>query len=198
MPKMERKTHFKRIPLREFAELMRREVKIEPTKTYRTLGCRLYGQGVYQREVKMGIQIRAEKMFLVKENDFVINRIWAQKGSAGIVPPEISGSVVTQDFPVFELDITEVLPSYIAWYVRTKDFREECKKHSHGTSGRQRLSPKELPNITFPLCGLTEQKQIVSKIEKVDQLKKLLDNRTEQEMEILIFSILEKAFKRKT
>jgi type I restriction enzyme S subunit len=106
-------------------------------------------------------------MFLVRENDLVINRIWAQKGSAGIVTSEISGSVVTQDFPVFALKLDQVIPEYIAWYLKTEDFRNECRKHSYGTSGRQRLSPKESSNITFPLCKLEEQKRILAKLKSL-------------------------------
>jgi len=164
---MNDKIQFERVPLKEFAERVTREVIIKPTEIYRTLGCRLYGEGVYQREAKRGAEIRAKRMFLVKENDFVINRIWAQKGSAGIVPPEISGSVVTQDFPVFALDKTRVFPKYIAWYLRTPDFWEASRKQSSGTSGRQRLRPGEVENITFPLCDLHNQEQIASWIERI-------------------------------
>lgn len=158
---------FERTPLKVFAEKVRREVEIEPTRPYRTIGCKLYGQGVYQRETKIGTEIKAKRMFSVKENDLIINRIWAQKGSVGIVPHDLSDSVVTQDFPVFTLDKSKVIPKYIAWYVKTRDFWEECRRHSHGTSGRQRLSPKEVPNVTFPICTLHEQQLLVSKIEEV-------------------------------
>jgi type I restriction enzyme S subunit len=181
---------FDRIPLHAFAERVSREINIELAKEYRTIGCRLYGQGVYRREVKTGAEIKAERMFLVKENDLVIDRIWAQKGSVGIVKHDTDGSVVTQDFPVYTLDVTKVQPSYIAWYVRTRDFWEECKKHSHGTSGRQRLSPNEISNVTFPICGLKEQQLIVSRIDeimhKIDVIRKLrkaatMETRTESD-----------------
>src|SRR5262245_23625172 len=93
-----------RAQLGEFASLVRRQVAITPAGLYRTLGCRLYGAGVYPREAKVGAAIQADRMYLVQEGDLVINRIWAQKGSAGIVPTNIAGSVVTADFPVMELD----------------------------------------------------------------------------------------------
>ena len=196
---MRRQIHFDCVPLREFAKIVRREVDIEPTQKYRTLGCRLYGEGVYQREIKIGAEIKAKRMFVVKENDFVINRIWAQKGSAGIVPSEISGSVVTQDFPVFALDSTKALPSYIAWYLKTQDFWEECRRHSHGTSGRQRLSPKELPNITFPLCGLREQRRIIARIEhfmvRIEEARRLRAEAVEKAEKILQ-AALQKVFVR--
>lgn len=192
------KVRFERIPLWEFAKKVRREIEIRPNEKYRTLGCRLYGQGVYQRETKLGAEIRASKMFLVRENDFVINRIWAQKGSAGIVPKEVSGSVATQDFPTFALDNSKVLPDFIAWYVKTQDFWEECRRHSHGTSGRQRLSPKEIANVTFPICELQEQESIVTKIKscmkRIDEIRKLRFEAM-KESEILFEQTVDSAFK---
>ena len=148
----------------EFAQPVRREITIDPTGAYRTVGCHLYGKGVYERETKAGVEIKANRMFLIEKDDLVINRIWAQKGSAGIVPESLASAVVTQDLPVWALDPERAFPPYIGWYLKTPDFWEECRRHSHGTSGRERLSPKELPNVMFPLPPLDEQRRIVARI----------------------------------
>ena len=166
-------------PLKEIGRIVKREIRLEPNGEYKTVGCKLYGLGVYERETKGGSDIQAKRMFLIEENDFLINRIWAQKGSAGIVPPELEGSVVTNDFPVIELDLTRVYPPYISWYVKTREFWETCRKHSRGTSGRERLSPKELPNIEIPLPDIEEQKRIVARIEsliaRIEEARRLRD-----------------------
>lgn len=184
-------------PLKEFGRIVKREIRLEPTGKYKTVGCKLYGLGVYERETKGGSDIQANRMFSIEENDFLINRIWAQKGSAGIVPPELEGSVVTNDFPVIELDLTRVYPPYISWYVKTRKFWETCRKHSHGTSGRERLSPKELPNIEIPLPDIEEQKRIVARIEsliaRIEEARRL---RTEvvEEAENLLELFLRRIF----
>jgi restriction endonuclease S subunit len=166
-------------PLKEIGRIVKREIRLEPNGEYKTVGCKLYGLGVYERETKGGSDIQAKRMFLIEENDFLINRIWAQKGSVGIVPPELEGSVVTNDFPVIELDLTRVYPPYISWYVKTREFWETCRKHSRGTSGRERLSPKELPNIEIPLPDIEEQKRIVARIEsliaRIEEARRLRD-----------------------
>ena len=154
----------------EFARPVRREVAIDPLGAYRTIGCHLYGKGVYERETKGGAEIKARRMFAVERDDLVINRIWAQKGSAGIVPESLAGAVVTQDFPVWRLIPHRALTLYIGWYLKTSGFWEECRRHSHGTSGRERLSPKELPHVEFPLPSLDEQRRIVARIEELAAL----------------------------
>jgi len=164
-------------PLKKIGRIVKREIRLEPNGEYKTVGCKLYGLGVYERETKGGSDIQAKRMFSIKENDFLVNRIWAQKGSAGVVPLELDGAVVTNDFPVIELDLACVYPSYISWYVKTRKFWEACRKHSHGTSGRERLSPKELPNIEIPLPDIEEQKRIVARIEslmaKIEEVRRL-------------------------
>ena len=154
-------------PLKQFAKPVHREVRIRPEVTYRTIGCRLYGNGVYARESKIGSDIRAERMFEIHSGDLVINRIWAQKGSAGVAPDELAGCVVTQDFPVWEIGQGKALPEYIGFYLRTQEFWDSCKEHSHGTSGRERLDMQELPDLLFPLPPLPEQRRIVGRIEGV-------------------------------
>jgi type I restriction enzyme S subunit len=154
----------------EFAQPVRREVVIDPVSVYRTIGCHLYGGGVYERETKTGVEIKASRMFAVQKGELVINRIWAQKGSAGIVPGSLAGAVVTQDFPVWMFDTKKAFPSYVGWYLKTPSFWEECRRHSHGTSGRERLNPKEMPNILFPLPPIDEQRRIVARIEELATL----------------------------
>lgn len=154
------------IPLKKIGTLVKREALLSTAEKYRTIGCKLYGLGVYERETKLGGEI-ASKMFLVKEDDFLINRIWAQKGSAGIVPSKLDGAVVTNDFPVIKLDFEQVSPKYLAYYVQTQHFWDDCKKHSHGASGRERLAPKDLITIGIPLPPLKEQQRIVATLERL-------------------------------
>ena len=177
--------NIQKVPLKKIGTLVKREVALLPFEKYRTIGCKLYGLGVYERGTKTGGEIATSKMFLVRSNDFLINRIWAQKGSVGIVPPELDGSVVTNDFPVIQLNLEKIFPKYLAFFVKTQQFWEECKKHSHGTSGRERLSPKDLTDIEIPLPPLKEQQRIVVTLELLmTKIEGARRERTQTEKEI--------------
>jgi len=186
------------IRLGDFARQVRRVVSIQDDLDYRTLGCHLYGKGVYQRDTKSGSAIRCKRMFLVSEGDLVINRIWAQKGAAGIVSKELAGSVVTNDFPVVEIDQQMALPEYIAWYLRTPEFWNECARHSYGTSGRRRLAPSQVLDITIPLCDLDAQAETVEKLQAISAKKSAIEQeivRIPKLTERLRTAILSKAFR---
>jgi len=144
----------------EIGDLVKRKVTLKNELDYQTVGCRLYGRGVYAREIKKGYEISAKKMFLIKKDDVLINRIWAQKGSAGIVPIELENSLVTNDFPVIELDKSQILPIFLSLYFKTEHFWDSCKQHSHGTSGRERLGMKEMMELEIPVPSIEVQEKI--------------------------------------
>lgn len=140
----------------QFATPVRRSVPVEPDKQYRTMGVKWWGLGAYERETKVGHQIKASKMFAVKPGDLVINKIWVRNGSSGIIGDELDGCFVTSDFPTFELDKNKVERAWLAYLFKTEFFWKDCEAKSRGTSGRQRIDPKEYLEIGIPLPPLVE------------------------------------------
>src|SRR5690348_10559988 len=85
-------------------------VSLMPDAQYREVTIRLWGKGVVQRRVVAGAEIAAERRFLVAADQFILSRIDARNGAAGIVPPELDGAVVTNDFPSFDTNPSRLLP----------------------------------------------------------------------------------------
>ena len=82
--------------------------------------------------------------------------------------------------------------------VRHKAFRDDAAAHFKGTAGQQRVPQSFLEKKVIPVPPLPEQRRIVDYLDslkaKMDELKKL-QAETERELEELIPSILDKAFK---
>ncbi len=97
----------------------------------------------------------------------VINRIWVQKGSCGIIDPALEGCVVSQDFPTFEINLSSISPDWLRYMFRAEWFWKECKSKSRGTSGRERIDPEEYLDIDIPLPALDDQHRIVAKINAI-------------------------------
>jgi type I restriction enzyme S subunit len=168
----------------QFATPIRRPVVVEPDKQYRTMGVKWWGLGAYERETKPGHEIKATKMFAVKPGDLIINKIWARHGSSGIVGDELDGCFVTTDFPTFEIDTSQVERRWLAYLFRTETFWKDCEAKSRGTSGRQRIDPKEYLEIEIPLPPLAEQQRIVARIDalaaRIAEAQKLQAEATEE------------------
>jgi len=72
---------FQMVPL---GELLIPISRPEPTileKQYSILGAHWYAQGLYIKDVKLGSEIQADRVYRVEEDDFVYNRLFAWKGS---------------------------------------------------------------------------------------------------------------------
>src|SRR5438105_442708 len=90
-------------------DVLRRGGKIvtaQPDVQYLEITVRLWGKGVVQRSRVAGAEIAGSKRFVAKAGQFILSRIDARNGAAGVVPVELDGALVTNDFPLFDVDAT--------------------------------------------------------------------------------------------
>jgi type I restriction enzyme, S subunit len=125
-----------------FGEVLRRSEEsadILPETMYREVTVKLWGKGVVLRGTALGASIAASRRFVARAQQFVLSRIDARNGAFGLVPLELDGAIVTNDFPVFDLDKARLLPQFLGWMSRTAGFVDMCKRASEGTTNRVRL-----------------------------------------------------------
>jgi len=91
-----------------------------------------------------------------------------------------------------------LLPEFIFYYIRQPFFRQEAARNMTGTAGQMRVSTRFLEEYKMPIPPISEQKQIVTKLEAIKQRyskiceeQKLLDSCLIE----LPKSVLSKAFK---
>ncbi len=154
-----------------------RWVRIQPNETYKLVTVRLWGKGVDLRGQVTGAEIAASKMLQVRPNQFILSRIDARNGAFGLIPDFLDGAIVSNDFPVFDIEATRLLPAFLGWMSKTRDFVDFCKAASEGTTNRVRLKEDRFLGTAIPLPPLEEQRRIVAKIDelfaKVDQVQTL-------------------------
>lgn len=183
---------FENFPIRKVLVPHSEMIEINPNETYKQVTVRIEHNGVLLRGLITGSEI-GSKQFLANENDFIISKIDARSGAMGMIPADLQGAVVTNDFPLFSF--TEgVNPKYFYYFSNTFYFDDACKKASEGTTNRKRLKMDKFDNIQIPLPPIEEQNRIVSLLDKLNGVK---TNHTETEKELtqLMPSILDKAFK---
>ena len=111
----------------------------------------------------------------------------------GMIPSELDGAIVTNDFPLYSLS-QEVNPKYFYYFSNTFYFDDACKKASEGTTNRRRLKIDRFENILMPLPPIEEQNRIVSLLDKLNEVKSN-HSQTEKELTQLLPSLLDRAFK---
>jgi type I restriction enzyme S subunit len=87
----------------------------------------------------------------------------------GIVPESLDGALVTNDFPLFEVNQEHILPQYMGWLCRTPAFVDLCARASEGTTNRVRLKEDEFLRLEIQIPDTKEQQRIVIRIDTVQQ-----------------------------
>lgn len=165
------------VPLGNVLRRSERVIPLDPEATYREVKVRINGKGVVERRLIQGVEIASDRRFEARAGQFIISRIDARHGASGIVPPELDGAVVTNDFPLFDVACDRLDPIYLSWLSKTASFVELCKRASEGTTNRVRLSEASFTALEIPLPPLDEQRRIVARIQelaaKVEEAKSL-------------------------
>lgn len=154
------------VPLGEVLSPSADRVHLDPDQTYAQVTARLWGKGLALRGRVKGSEIAAAQQNRVSTNQFVISKIDARHGAFGIVPPELDGAVVSNDFPAFNVDPAKSLPEYVAWVARTAWFIAICKSASEGSTNRVRLKESRFLRQSIPLPNTAEQRTIVSRLDQ--------------------------------
>lgn len=148
-------------------------IDLDPTATYREVTVRLWGKGVVLRREVAGDEINSSRRLRVRAGQFILSRIDARNGAFGLVPTELDGAVVSNDFPAFNIRPERLLPEFLGWLSKTKDFVDLCRAASEGTTNRVRLKEDRFLRMSIPLPPLPEQRRIVAKIDhlaaKIDE-----------------------------
>lgn len=155
-------------PTSSLAELLipaEEQIDIQPDKLYKQITVRLWGKGVTLRGEITGGEIATNRGNVARSEQFIMSRIDARHGAFGLVPEVLDGAIVTNDFPLFEINQAKLLPRFLEWVSKTHDFVELCRRASEGTTNRVRLKVNRLLNSPFPLPPLDEQRLIVAHIE---------------------------------
>lgn len=159
-------------------ELLRRSdesAMIDPASEYREVTIRLWGKGVISRGKVSGIDVVSVRR-VVRANQLILSKIDARNGAIGLVPPELDGAIVSNDFPSFEFrDPDQCNAAFMGWLVRSSPFVELCKAASEGTTNRVRIKEDRFLDQQIALPPLTEQQTIVARLDALAEKTRQLE-----------------------
>lgn len=135
--------------------------EVQDDVIYKRITVRTNNGGVCLRDEVKGSSIGTKKQTIVKAGQFIVSKIDARNGAFGIIPEELDGAIVTQDFPTFDVDNSKVLTQFLVLVSTTPTFIEFAKSCSNGTTNRKRIDVDEFLEQMIPLPTLQKQKKIL-------------------------------------
>ena len=160
----------RRLPISAFLRKSEDWVQPEPDQIYQQIRVRLWGKGLTLRAKVLGAKIAARRQLRASAGQFLISRIDARHGAFGIVPDQLDGALVSNDFPCFDIDERVVLPRYLEWYTRADEFVQLCRLVSEGSTNRVRLKEDRFIATQIPIPPLDVQQWTVERLDKIASL----------------------------
>ena len=151
----------------DFLTRRKEVVHIQDDERYRQVTISLNHGGVRLRGVKRGAEIGTKRQYLTRGGDFILSRIDARNAAFGIVPADLDGAAITNDFWSFEIDREQVDLDYFYLLSQTDAFLDACIRSSTGTTNRQRIQEGFFLDYTFEIPPLAEQTAAVARYQSM-------------------------------
>ena len=155
-------------------------IEVQDDVKYRQITIKINNGGVVPRnngETILGSKIGTKRQHVVHAGQFIMSKIDARNGAYGIVPEELDGAIVTNDFPVFDVNTEKIIPQFLVLVSTTEKFIEFARKCSSGTTNRKRIDIDAFLNQQIPLPSITEQEDIVRQYYRASETTKKIEEK---------------------
>lgn len=164
--------------------------RIDPDREYHEVTIKLWGRGVVSRGKVRGGEVVSVRN-VVRAGQLILSKIDARNGAIGLVPPELDGAIVSNDFPSFEVrDASRCDIGFLGWLARSAKFVELCKAASEGSTNRVRISEERFLGQQIPLPPLAEQQALVARLDalatKTREVEEHLDAAERDSLRLLV------------
>jgi len=117
------------------------------------------------------------------------------EGAIAVCPHALDGWFVSPEYRTFRGIPSEVVPEYLTHLVSTPWFRGKLATLTRGVGARrERIRPELFLALEVEMAPRSAQEQLLGVFNRLDALKKLQSD-TAAELDALLPSILDKAFK---
>ena len=157
-------THWITMRFGEFLTPNSRPCELAPDQDANLVGMRWYGEGPFHRELKLATKIAKKSHFVIREGDVIYNKLFAWKGSFGVVPAALDGMFVSDKFPTYRLDTSRVSQAFLRWYFRYPQLWDQAREKSTGSAAISKLTlnPPRFLDLTLTAPRLVEEQEAIA------------------------------------
>lgn len=137
-------------------------VEVQPNGSYPNFGIYSFGRGLFEKPPIEGASSSAKTLNRVRTGQFVYSRLFAFEGAYGVVTKDFDGYCVSNEFPTFDVDSTQLDARWLSVYLRSRDRWMELASKSKGLGlRRQRVSIETVLTYEVWLPPIEEQHEMI-------------------------------------
>ena len=192
----ENKALSKQLPFTEITKLERRPADVQLEGQYREIGVYCFGKGIFHKPARSGAEVGEKDLCEIRDGDFILQITFAWEGAVALAGKSEDGMFGSVRYLTFRVNEDICSPRYLLTYMKTPEAIAQLERISPGSAGRNRvLSVKRLNEVMVPIVPLEAQKWLNDTLHHEVETLKRLQADTAIEMDALLPSILDRAFK---
>jgi type I restriction enzyme S subunit len=158
-----------RAPIGKFLHEVRRPVKMIDEHEYRLVTVKRARGGVEERSKLLGSEVSVKSQFALEEGDFLISKRQIVHGACGLVPADLAGSTVSNEYSVLNGNGEIDLP-FLNYLAHSVFFQQTCFHSSIGVHIEKMIFKLDRwLKFEFDLPPLAEQRKIADILSTWDQ-----------------------------
>ena len=152
---------WKEVKLEEILTSAAEPCDVDPETSYPNLGIYSFARGAFAKPPIDGASTSAKTLYRVRRGQFIYSRLFAFEGAYTIVPAELDGRFVSNEFPSFSIAEEAATPEFLAAFFMNPLTWADLQAGSLGLgSRRQRVNQKHLLEHMVWLPPLPWQRRI--------------------------------------
>jgi type I restriction enzyme S subunit len=149
-------------------------IEVQAAETYREIGVRSHGKGVFHKEPVSGTSIAEKRVFRVVEDAFVVNIVFAWEQAVATTSKEEAGMIASHRFPMYVPNLGDCDVGFIKFTFLTPAGKHLLGLASPGGAGRNRtLGQTEFEKLEIVIPAKEEQTKIADVLDGIDDLIRL-------------------------
>jgi len=180
-----------RVPVGELLELVREPISPEPHVTYRPIGVRSFGKGIFHYDPVDGSELGTLRWFTVRPGELVVSNIKGWEGAIAVSSAQEVGCIASNRFLTYRPSDDRADVQYIRHYFLSEMGLELLRRASPGSTDRNlTLGIEAFESIEIPLPSIAMQHRIATNLGVLLAQTTLLRDATARCPPALLMSLL--------
>ncbi len=144
---------------------------------------------VVLRGEKIGKEIGRKRQFLIDIKKYprtlIFTRQLLLQGSIGMAYDEVHNCIVTENMPMFSVDVSKVDIDFFSLFIKSDVFRRQVRRVELKGSAQKSIHEKTFLQLEIPLPTLKEQKEIIKTYSKIHSQNSVVRNEIRNQHELV-------------